>query len=734
LTLIGYVTAKRKLSKNLIFLDFLDATYQRPAIEDDDTIDDMCQALLKREEYTGILYEIYQKCLHKGTKLKVSGIATPTNNPGNVVLSIQSIELLTVPRQPQHIETILRQVMIVNAASLKDDNKGEYRTFLKQVSNACQMKTAQNLLDVLCPQRFVATDDDISSQKLRDVSKSILQNLNEDVLYPTTLVDGKEFAKRRSSNFVVPTAPVQWSEVPSILLEARVVQSFASTPSKSVSSDSNTLQHGIIGFQHLPTTVDGWIQNRRRFENNITVLVIDDCDRQDTGYRNLTSSSDGCGTSSRLECVLHPDFLVDRKDAHPYRNAAAVGCKVSLSGILINRQSTNGETKANTAVLWIKRIRLIRMSFRPAAIYQLLELAKTGAIDLDEAAAALNLSSPEIIQMSTVSSTERKWKANQLSVLLQQQKRQRRVSTLPFDHLSKEYATVLQKYSYVLEDFPAVSTNTFRNTISDVEMSNTAAHGAVPLAQRTSMPGSRYETKKRPQVEWMSAQIQKVLYSHPDYGTRKLSILDIGGGKGLLAHFLGEVLQNVEIHVVDIAAGAIANGIKKSKRRLSRISNPPLSMVNFLQADASSSDLISIDADVVVALHACGHLTDIALAHAIRRRAGFVIAPCCFNSNSHLTIPSFENEHESQVHDWLDIPEIDLSLLKTLAEVQGDIETAGLAMKVLNGLRAHAASRKLENARSGSKNGNPAVRVEILSFPIEYSTRNTVLVGKRWIQ
>jgi SAM-dependent methyltransferase len=229
----------------------------------------------------------------------------------------------------------------------------------------------------------------------------------------------------------------------------------------------------------------------------------------------------------------------------------------------------------------------------------------------------------------------------------------------------------------------------------------------------------------------MCAQIQNVLHSHPDFGKRKLNILDIGGGKGLLAHFLGDVIQNIEIHVVDIAAGAIANGIKKGNRSRKRKSNLPLSMVNFRQADASTS-LSDIKADIVVALHACGHLTDIALAHAIQRRAGFVIAPCCFNSNAGLTIPSFENEEESMVYDWLGIPEHDWSLLKTLAEVQGDVETSRLGMNILNGIRAQATSKKLENfASRGSRTGSHSV--EILSFPIEYSTRNIVLVGKSQI-
>jgi hypothetical protein len=117
---------------------------------------------------------------------------------------------------------------------------------------------------------------------------------------------------------------------------------------------------------------------------------------------------------------------------------------------------------------------------------------------------------------------------------------------------------------------------------------------------------------------------------------------------------------------------------------------------------------------VVVALHACGHLSDVALSHAMDRRAGFVIVPCCFNSNPHLSIPP----HGKSVPDWLAIPAEDWSALKLLAEVQGDIPLASQAIAILCAVRAEAVQNQWSSAN-----------IEIKSFPIQYSTRNTVLVG-----
>mmetsp|Transcript_56047 Transcript_56047/g.135666 ORF Transcript_56047/g.135666 Transcript_56047/m.135666 type:complete len:287 (-) Transcript_56047:4305-5165(-) len=243
------------------------------------------------------------------------------------------------------------------------------------------------------------------------------------------------------------------------------------------------------------------------------------------------------------------------------------------------------------------------------------------------------------------------------------------------------------------------------------------------------MPVSSWETKKMPQIIWMTEVIEDALKSHPEYGKRKLRILDIGGGKGLLANHLVGTLDNIHVHVVDICQGAVTNGLKKANRntRLMLSSSkatdlseehPVKSTIAFQWADASHPDeLNGIDADLVCALHACGHLTDVALVHAINRNASFVIAPCCFKSNRHLLLPSTHTQQE--VHEWLDISPLDWSVLKSVAEIQGDRPAAKKGMHSVLAVRAErvVASRQL--------------KVNILSFPVQYSTRNFVMVGKR---
>lgn len=227
------------------------------------------------------------------------------------------------------------------------------------------------------------------------------------------------------------------------------------------------------------------------------------------------------------------------------------------------------------------------------------------------------------------------------------------------------------------------------------------------------LPGSKWQHKKRPQLAWMGEQIQQVLQSHPDYGLRRLRILDIGGGKGSLAHYLGQSMEDhVQVHVVDICEGAVANGANKAERL-----NLP---VDFSLADASQA--LNVTADVVVALHACGHLSDVALAHALQRQAGFVIVPCCFNSNPQLQIP-IDSHSQRSVPEWLGIPSEDWSALKRLAEIQGDISLANEAISTICAVRAEAVRSTFDSNHSLES------LISIKRFPVEFSTRNTVLVG-----
>jgi hypothetical protein len=192
----------------------------------------------------------------------------------------------------------------------------------------------------------------------------------------------------------------------------------------------------------------------------------------------------------------------------------------------------------------------------------------------------------------------------------------------------------------------------------------------------------------------------------------------VGGGKGVLANYLAQLLGDaVQLQVIDIEGGAIRNGMMRSKRLDLSLS------VKYSVGDASQ---FKEEADVVVALHACGTLSDVALGHAVNHGASFVVCPCCFRSNPHLLVPVGPrggNERQFlSVQEWLGVDADDFDTLKSLAEVQGDSRLASVAMHTICAMRAAAVQRH-------SAALNKPLQVSIKTFPISFSPRNFCLVG-----
>jgi hypothetical protein len=512
----GYVTSKRSFGK-LVFVDF-------------QTVGgDLCQAMLRKEYYVGQHYDGYRKCLLKGSKFKLFGVAAPTRNPGNVVLLLQSIDLLALPRQVQHIQIILDLV-----------KKGAVP--LEQVARACGRSAELQ-------KQLIPKNDLIEKQWLKELAKDILASLPEDPSYPAA-ADQKEISKL--GNFVIPEAPKDWQVVPALpMLNNKVTVEM-----KTVEEAPNN------PTEQITVSVNGWVQNRRRFQDNITLIqLVDDLTLLSEDTRDVQAVATG-----RLACLMHPGLLQDA--AGVYSNLMAVGANVWLEGQLLP------DTILGNSILWVQQIRLVQSSSRSVTIRHLLDLLYENKMEVEEVAEALLMPYQDALLLSRLDATERQWKANELAVSLQASQSRRTI-------VAPELLKVMEKYQYVSRVHPVIPTS-----INETQEGPTLMAGG--------MPGCKWESKKRPQLEWMGQQIRSVLQSHPDFGKRKLSILDIGGGKGSLANYLGRTIDDVRIHVVDICAGAVANGAEKAKKL-----NAP---VEFQVADASAD--LDIDADVVVALHA----------------------------------------------------------------------------------------------------------------------------------
>ncbi|GAX23328.1 hypothetical protein FisN_27Lh102 [Fistulifera solaris] len=665
----GSVVAKRSLGKQLVFVDL-----QLTNVFDDDDDDSLpfaengllCHALLKQENYllyntirsnndsksttqdTTALsyssYEGYRICLLPGTLVRVTGTAAPTRNPGKAVLLLRSIQILQMPRQQQHITTILQHY-----------HKGHLP--LKEIAAACGNWSASVLQTRFQEITATITQNQYRLDRVEIAAlwQPLAQEIYDSMITMPMQPEQNRYSSKKKS-FVLPVAPSEWQKLQLLM-------------KKELSP--------MLSFT-------GWVKNRQRFRDNFTIVTV--C-KEDDSTAEINEE--------RLSCLLHPDVL--QSDARVYSNLLAVGAHVQVQGVYINH-----DNKTAAATFVVQHIRLLQSSHRPETIRYLLELmAHPNSIDLEEAAHALLLSYSEAITMvQSLDATERQWKANQLSIQLQLQSN---VPRAPRMHLEQKSLQILERYRPISQKYP----------IHLIERND----NPMSTCLRVGVPGSRWMSQKKPQLEWMCQQIRSVLESHPEYGQRKLRILDIGGGQGFLANALGGTINsNIEqIHVVDICARAVQNGANRAHR----LGAP----VVFEVADASRT-LDTISADVVVALHACGHLSDVALAHAVQRKAGFVIVPCCFNSNPDLKIPFYD---ETTVEEWLGISAEDWSALKKLAEMQGDNDLSRQSMELICAIRADAVQNRWK--KEPKRNDKCQLKVAIRQFPIEYSTRNTVLVG-----
>ena len=341
--------------------------------------------------------------------------------------------------------------------------------------------------------------------------------------------------------------------------------------------------------------------------------------------------------------------------------------------------------------------------------------------------------------MAELGPTERAWRVREMSQRLQTAAS--RMGSLD----ASEAATLARHAAAVLGRWPIVPAP------------SAAAAAFPPAAAGRRPPRERLSwscTNKAPQVAWMLEQVvpfvEEARRRHRRGGGGgggggggrggrpwPLRVVDIGGGKGTLAAAIAERFgpAEVSVRVVDVMAAAVFKGRARA-RRLGTAN------IGFFHGDASRSDLEGLFADgcdgdgvdLVVALHACGALSDVALAQAVNSGAGFVVAPCCYKANGSLRVPvcgpcapaANPEEERAAPSAWLGLGASEHGGLLKAAELQGDAATAALASRTVAALRAEAAQRHWRQ-RWGDTGGG--IDVFIREFPLAYSARNLCLVG-----
>jgi hypothetical protein len=719
-SLEGLVSNRRAIGRHLVFLDILPMDLpsldaydgsKKKASHDDVKSSAVVQAVMRRDYWndtvdgdeTTCSFDVCHRIIQPGVHVRVTGHAGPSRNADEAILFCHNARYSLANDDPRHLRNVLRYAI-------------EGMLDVNQLADALPCIGRDELSNVL----LRAKKSSPSDRSLEGISSEILGRFPKDYLSnPSRLMGSTNTLKRK----LLSPAPPKYANAPPFCVAGRadpgedVASSIADILRHRTRANARSLANSDASERF---TISGWVQNRRRYQGSISVLElvdefsspasvsIEETDGDDDDDETTRDSSSK--EVRRLHAVLHPDGLSgsDGDDAslrvsEIYGNVMCQGARVMLRGYV-----TTG-SPADFPVFWVTSCRLLRSSWRPSAVRHVLDLLHEGEFAIDEAATALNLAGgyrqAEDIAKGTTSATERQWMAAEVTQLLQGE----------YSRAGKVTSSMIKSldlFAYSRNEYP----------VGRIELASELDWSPVSES-RVGPEESRWQRVKKPQLKFMIDQIGAVLRSHPAYGQRTLKVVDIGGGKGLLSNLLAEIFGNdfVEVQVVDISTSATNNGMMKAKRR-------GLKNIRYDALDATKLDIRG--ADVVVALHACGALSDVALGHAVCQGAGFVVCPCCFLSNPHLrvTAPS-PNEGVSDlvtVEEWLGVDPAQYVQLRQLAEVQGDINIASEAMHAICGLRSMAVSRLWRD------DGSPRaeLNVTIKKFPIGFSTRNFCMVGK----
>jgi len=184
-------------------------------------------------------------------------------------------------------------------------------------------------------------------------------------------------------------------------------------------------------------------------------------------------------------------------------------------------------------------------------------------------------------------------------------------------------------------------------------------------------------------------------------------ILDVGGGRGDLAINMAAHL-GVKVTVVDMNASSLQAGQSAAERAGVDVTFLCMDFRDICKED----DLRNVD--LLVALHACGGLSDAALGFAACRQIAFLVCPCC-----HLKHAALE-----PADGWASLcPEEVASILRQLAE-RDRCSVARRALEAIAALRLRALERSV----------GTSMRLKLATFPEEYSMRNIILIGEQLLK
>jgi len=205
------------------------------------------------------------------------------------------------------------------------------------------------------------------------------------------------------------------------------------------------------------------------------------------------------------------------------------------------------------------------------------------------------------------------------------------------------------------------------------------------------------ETKKNNQATWFIERIKQ-------FEKLPTRFLDVGGGRGDLAVQIALHFPEALVVVVDNNESSVLAG-REYAAKCGVENRIEFCCVNFSdymeEYDAGCQGCV----DFVLALHACGDLSDMALSFASSRQCNFIICPCCYPKRYLAPfVPHWHGFCTDRERDSL----------SRLVELDDHREVSRRAMLVVNSMRKTAFEKQ---------------NVELEEFDDKISKRNIALVG-----
>jgi len=279
-------------------------------------------------------------------------------------------------------------------------------------------------------------------------------------------------------------------------------------------------------------------------------------------------------------------------------------------------------------------------------------------------------------------------------------------------------------------------------------------------------PLSRQEyllRRKHPQISWMVERIRQLLpplaatarRGSMQYDDNNKSepahqphIVDVGGGRGDLTVALALAFPTARLTLVDCNASSL-EAARQYAIAANAVNNNNIDFchMDFGEYMQYQNDNKRQRPDVVVALHACGDLSDAALQYALDTRSAFCICPCCYTKRYLPNfVPPYVLERQQKQQQHLEQPEAsstakdngdnsnntahqkekknELTVLGKMAETDERPDLCRRAAIVFNSMRLQSIVDSRHHARVY---GN-SVRLE--EYDYSSSSRNLVLVGR----